>query len=144
MQAIDDSTDAIASRFSCRPRHRNASRPHHRRAGIDQSRPSSGSRHAFDCQRRQLGDRVDRVDQFSFQAAKPNRGLGSGKAEGPGGFTPWPCNSDSPSTSEPGTRLPGIGAPRGHASQRDLSGGIALAKALAWVGVKWAKAGGWQ
>src|SRR5215471_10361530 len=130
MKAIDDSTDAIASHFSRRPRNRNPSDPHPQRAGTDQSRASSGPSHALDSERSPQANRIDSVNQSSSQTAEPNRGPGSGKAEGPGGPTPWPCcNSDSPSMSEQAERphfrwrssivvlalLAACGAPHSHA-----------------------------
>ena len=48
MQVIDNSTDIIAGHFSRRLCNRSAGRPRGRRAGRDQSKPSSGRRHACD------------------------------------------------------------------------------------------------
>jgi len=70
--------------------------------------------------------------------------LGSGKAEGPGGLTSSPCNSDSPSASEPARRLLGLGAPGGHSLKRRSRRRDRAGEALALAGVGHAKAGGWQ
>ena len=91
MQAVGNSTELIAGHPSRRLRHRNHARQLRRPAGRDQSRASSGPRHALAGYPFLPADRADGADGYSSRQLSRTEDSAPARLRGRGDVPPGPA-----------------------------------------------------